>query len=146
MAAVQKTHADYTMAWICALPLEAAATTVMLNETHPKLSQPVVDDNVYILGEIAGHNIVIVCLPSGVYGTTSAATVAAQMRLTFPSVRFGLMVRIGGGVPSTRNDIRLGDIVVSKPTGALGGVMQYDYGKTTNRDDEPATASALTCN
>ena len=28
------------------------------------------------------------------------------------------------------NDIRLGDVVVSKPTGAWGGVVQYDYGKT----------------
>jgi nucleoside phosphorylase len=65
-----------------------------------------------------------------VYGTISAATVAAHMRTTFPSIRFGLMVGIGGGVPSTNNDIRLGDVVVSKPTGILGGVVQYDYGKT----------------
>ena len=40
------------------------------------------------------------------------------------------MVGIGGGVPSTNDDIRLGDVVVSKPTGVLGGVVQYDYGKT----------------
>ena len=70
------------------------------------------------------------CLPSGVYGTIPAATVAAHMRTTFPSIHFGLMVGIGGGVPSTNEDIRLGDIVVSKPTGILGGVVQYDYGKT----------------
>src|SRR6267378_5108144 len=70
------------------------------------------------------------CLPLGIYGTISAATVAAHMQTTFPSIRFGLMVGIGGGVLSTNNDIRLGDIVVSKPTGVLGGVVQYDYGKT----------------
>jgi hypothetical protein len=52
------------------------------------------------------------------------------MRITFPSIHFGLMVGIGGGVPSTKNDIRLGDIVVSEPTGTLGGVVQYDHGKT----------------
>ena len=40
------------------------------------------------------------------------------------------MVGIGGGVPSINGDIRLGDVVVSKPTGSLGGVAQYDYGKT----------------
>jgi len=84
----------------------------------------------YTLGEIAGHNIVIAYLPSGVYGTTSAATVAAQMRSTFPSIRFGLMVGIGGGVPSTKNGIRLGDIAVSCPAGTIGRVIQYDYGKT----------------
>ena len=124
------THENYTVAWICALPLEAAASKAMLDKIHPQLSQSVGDDNAYTLGEIFGHNIVVACLPSGVYGTISAATVAAHMRNTFPSIRFGLMVGIGGGVPSTNDDIRLGDVVVSKPTGALGGVVQYDYGQT----------------
>ncbi|KAJ5710545.1 hypothetical protein N7488_004701 [Penicillium malachiteum] len=40
------------------------------------------------------------------------------------------MIGIGGGVPSGSVDIRLGDVVVSKPTTNLGGVIQYDYGKT----------------
>jgi nucleoside phosphorylase len=40
------------------------------------------------------------------------------------------MVGIGGGVPSGKADIRLGDVVVSKPTRDSGGVIQYDYGKT----------------
>jgi nucleoside phosphorylase len=40
------------------------------------------------------------------------------------------MVGIAGGVPSpSTTDIRLGDVVVSKPTGVLPGVVQYDYGK-----------------
>ncbi|KAN0083920.1 hypothetical protein V8E54_003008 [Elaphomyces granulatus] len=123
-------HEDYTVAWICALPLEAAAAKAMLDNIHPQLSQPAGDDNAYILGEISGHNIVVACLPSGVYGIASAATVAAHRRISFPSIRFGLIVGIGGGVPSTKNDIRLGDVVVSKPAGVFGGVVQYDYGKT----------------
>ncbi|KAN0066856.1 hypothetical protein V8E54_015028 [Elaphomyces granulatus] len=129
MSAISMSHDDYTVAWICALPLEAAVAKVMLDKNHPQLSQPAGDDNAYTLGEISGYNIVVVCLPSGVYGIASAATVAAHMRITFPSIRFGLMVGIGGGVPNTNNDIRLGDVVVSKPTGAFGGVVQYDYGK-----------------
>ncbi|KAJ5758753.1 hypothetical protein N7520_005909 [Penicillium odoratum] len=41
------------------------------------------------------------------------------------------MVGIAGGIPHpSTTDIRLGDIVVSKPTGSTGGVIQYDYGKT----------------
>jgi nucleoside phosphorylase len=56
--------------------------------------------------------------------------VAMQMRSTFKWLRFGLMVGIGGGVPSEEDDIRLGDIVVSKPIGTSGGVIQYDFGKT----------------
>ncbi|KAN0087289.1 hypothetical protein V8E54_000977 [Elaphomyces granulatus] len=130
MSAILMTHEDYTVAWICALPLEAAAAKASVDKTHLQLSQSAGDDNAYTLGEISGHNVVIACLPSGVYGTVSAATVAANMRTTFPSIRFALMVGIGGGVPSTNNDIRLGDVVVSKPTGVLGGVVQYDYGKT----------------
>jgi nucleoside phosphorylase len=131
MSAIPIPREDYTVAWICALPLEAAAAKAMLDKTHPKLSQSTGDDNAYTLGEISGHNIVVACLPSGVYGTISAATVAAHMRTTFPFIRFGLMVGIGGGVPTAKNDIRLGDVVVSQPTSVLGtGVVHYDYGKT----------------
>jgi nucleoside phosphorylase len=40
------------------------------------------------------------------------------------------MVGIGGGAPSSAHDIRLGDVVVSQPSGTIGGVIQYDRGKT----------------
>ncbi|KAJ5504600.1 Tetratricopeptide-like helical [Penicillium fimorum] len=123
-------HDDYTVAWICALPLEMTAAKMMLDKLHHQLSQPKSDHNAYTLGSISGHNVVVACLPSGVYGTTSAAVVLAHMLLTFPSLRFGLMVGIGGGVPSKEADIRLGDVVISMPTASSGGVIQYDYGKT----------------
>ncbi|GAB1201981.1 hypothetical protein APSETT445_000579 [Aspergillus pseudonomiae] len=42
------------------------------------------------------------------------------------------MVGIGGGAPSEKVDIRLGDVVVSNPTRDFGGVIQYDYGKTVS--------------
>ncbi|KAB8277916.1 nucleoside phosphorylase domain-containing protein [Aspergillus minisclerotigenes] len=121
---------EYTIGWICALPLELAAAKAMLDEIHDSLCTPRNDQNNYILGNIGPHNIVVAGLPIGVYGTTSAATVATRMIATFPSIRFSLMVGIGGGVPSGTADIRLGDVVVSKPDGRLGGVVQYDYGKT----------------
>jgi NACHT, LRR and PYD domains-containing protein 3 len=54
-----------------------------------------------------------VCQQELVYGTIAAAIVVCRMRSTFPNIRFGLMVGIGGGVPSKKNDIRLGDVVVS---------------------------------
>jgi hypothetical protein len=38
---------------------------------------------------------------------------------------------LGGGVPSAEADIRLGDVVVSQPQGGSGGVVQYDFGKTS---------------
>ena len=67
---------DYTVAWICALPLEMAAAKGMLDKIHTDLPKHLHDHNIYTLGRIGEHNIVIACLPSGVYGTTSAATVA----------------------------------------------------------------------
>ncbi|GIJ87417.1 hypothetical protein Asppvi_006323 [Aspergillus pseudoviridinutans] len=122
-------HSDYTVSWICALPLETAAAKVMLDEVHASLPQPEADHNVYTLGTVSGHNVVVACLPLGVYGTISASNVVSHMVSTYPNIRFGLMVGIGGGVPS-KTDVRLGDVVVSKPTATSGGVIQYDYGKT----------------
>jgi hypothetical protein len=130
MPSTNLSHDDYAVAWVCALPLEMAAAKIMLKETHESLSQPPTDPNSYTLGTLSGHNIVIACLPSGVYGTTSATAVLAKMHSTFPSLKFALMVGIGGGVPSGNTDIRLGDVVVSMPSGTSGGMIQYDYGKT----------------
>ncbi|KAL4755678.1 nucleoside phosphorylase domain-containing protein [Aspergillus foveolatus] len=127
---VTKGPQDYTIGWICALPVEMAAARAMLDEIHDPLPTPVNDRNNYILGNIGPHNIVVACLPAGVYGITSATNVVTQMIATFESIQIGLMVWIGGGVPSSKADIRLGDLVVSKLTGKLGGVVQYDSGKT----------------
>jgi nucleoside phosphorylase len=103
----------------------------MLDERHGALPNLPQDQNTYTLGRIAKHNVVIACLPKSQIGTTSAASVATAMRISFPSIRFGLMVGIGGGVPSKKNDIRLGDVVIiSTPAGTKMGVVQYDFGKT----------------
>jgi nucleoside phosphorylase len=121
---------DYTVGWICALPTEMAAAEGMLDREHPDLPQSRHDMNQYSLGKIGEHNVVIACLPSGMYGTTSAAVVARDMQSSFPSLRFGLMVGIGAGVPKLPEyDIRLGDVVVGRPTSTNGGVIQYDLGK-----------------
>ncbi|KAK6336937.1 hypothetical protein TWF718_009726 [Orbilia javanica] len=122
-------HDCYSIGWICALPLEMAAARAMLDEVHEDLPNTSNDLNGYIFGVIGVHYVVIACLPSGVYGTTPAALVVSQMQSSFPSIRFYLMVGIGGGVPSSA-DIRLGDVVVSTPTGKCPGVVQYDRGKT----------------
>ncbi|OAX80909.1 hypothetical protein ACJ72_04757, partial [Emergomyces africanus] len=43
-------HKDYTIAWICAQPLEATAAEAMLDETHLDLPINPQDENTYILG------------------------------------------------------------------------------------------------
>src|SRR5271170_3163346 len=113
------------------LPIDLAAAQAMLGEQHHDLPQNSDDANTYTLGRIGDHNVVLACLPAGQTGTNSAAAVAMQMKSTFRAIRFGLMVGIGGGVPSAEADIRLGDIVVSQPGKGHGGVVQYDCGKST---------------
>ncbi len=119
------THRDYSVAWVCALTKELAAAIVMLDERHPDLPTQPSDRNAYTLGSIGDHNIAIACLPIGDIGNNPAATVATRMTSTFPSIRFWLMVGIGGGVPPK---VRLGDVVVSTPVYEYPGVVQWDIG------------------
>ncbi|KXH27538.1 hypothetical protein CSAL01_13333 [Colletotrichum salicis] len=114
----------YTVGWICALPTEFDAAQAFLDEEHddcPLVAQK--DNNNYALGKIGRYNVVIAVLPDGEYGTNAAGTVARDMLYSFPNVRIGLMVGIGGGVPSSRYDVRLGDVVVSSRNGGKGGVF-----------------------
>lgn len=124
-------YEDHTVGWVSALPVELAAATQMVDEIHHPLPQHESDTNIYTLGHIGTHNVVLACLPAGQTGTNSAAKVATLIRSTYPNLRFCLMVGIGGGVPSSGADIRLGDVVVGQPNSGRGGVVQYDYGKST---------------
>ncbi|KAL6836721.1 Pfs, NACHT and WD domain protein [Trichoderma sp. SZMC 28015] len=122
---------DYTVGWICAISTERVAAEAFLDEKHEGPEDVSAhDNNDYALGKMGRHNVVIAVLPDGEYGTASAATVARDMLHSFPNIRIGLMVGIGGGAPSAEHDIRLGDIVVSAPRNGRGGVFQYDFGKT----------------
>lgn len=125
MASKNLTYNDYTVGWVCALPKEQTAATAMLDQKHTDLPKPQHDHNTYTLGRVGEHNIVIACLPKGEVGNNAAATVVTWMTSTFPSIKFGVMVGIGGGVPP----VRLGDVVVSTPADGFGGVVQWDLGK-----------------
>ncbi|KAJ5419556.1 purine and uridine phosphorylase [Penicillium crustosum] len=120
-------HEDYTVGWVCALPKEIVAAKAMLDQVHPPLPQPPHDSNNYTLGRVGSHNVVIACLPLGELGNNSSASVATRLNSTFPGIKFGIMVGIGGGVPPS---VRLGDVVVSAPSNEFGGVVQWDFGKT----------------
>jgi nucleoside phosphorylase len=108
-----------------------APVKAILDRIHPSLPTQR-DQNSYTLGEMCGHNVVVAVLPE--IGNNAAAMTAVQLMNDFPSIRFGLLVGIGGGVPDEKegHDIRLGDVVVSKPTNSFGGVIQYDLGKETS--------------
>ncbi|KAJ5281488.1 hypothetical protein N7478_006860 [Penicillium angulare] len=119
---------QYRVAIICALPQEMMAVRALFDDLHPKdIPKDENDSNSYIFGRMAGHNVVTACLPSGEYGTNAASKVASDLQRSFPAVKFIFVVGIGGGVPSSKHDIRLGDVVVST------AIFQHDMGKVTSR-------------
>ncbi|UKZ64998.1 uncharacterized protein TrAtP1_006199 [Trichoderma atroviride] len=97
----------------------------MLDERHKDLQNPLSDENTYTLGRIGGHNIVIVGLPKGRIGTNDSAAVITRMASTFPNIKFGMMVGVGGGIPEKT---RLGDVVICSALGTNAGVVQHDMG------------------
>ncbi|KAH7193924.1 uncharacterized protein B0J16DRAFT_354466 [Fusarium flagelliforme] len=86
-------HDDFTVGWICALPVEMAAAEVMLDHIHEALPQHKSDTNTYTLGSIHGHNIVIACLPKGQYGSNNAASVSNHMARSFPQITYRLILQ-----------------------------------------------------
>lgn len=138
MSQLQYTYEDYTIGWVCALPNEQAAALFMLDERHEDLINPSNDQNAYTLGSIGKHKVVIAGLPRGRHGNNSSATVATRMISTFPNIRVGLMVGIGGGIPEKT---RLGDVVISCPSGTEPGVVQWDMGKAEHGGQFKRTGS-----
>ncbi|KAJ9659404.1 hypothetical protein H2198_003133 [Neophaeococcomyces mojaviensis] len=124
---------EYHVGIICALHIEMAAMRAMLDEEHGTFSKKAIHDhNTYFGGQIHNHNVVIACLPAGIDGVVAAGTVAKDMSRTFEQLRFGLLVGTGAGIPNLEAgvDVRLGDVVVSRPSGVYGGVVQYYRGKS----------------
>ncbi|CAH0032939.1 unnamed protein product [Clonostachys rhizophaga] len=124
-------HEDYTVGCVCAIATEYIAAQEFLDEEHEPLESLHNDTNDYALGRVGKHNVVIAVLPEGQYGIANASSVASNMVRSFPHLRIGLMVGIGGG---------LGDVVVSTVTGSHGAVFQYDYGKAVQGQEFQSTS------
>ncbi|KAJ5701399.1 ankyrin [Penicillium malachiteum] len=109
---------EYTVGWIC-------AQKAFLDEKHEEPDPlPSEDNNQYACGRMGKHKVVIAVLPIGEYGVSSAASVARNMLRSFPNIRIGLLVGIGGGAPSFKHDVHLVDIVVRAPgEGNFGKVI-----------------------
>ncbi|PSK58664.1 hypothetical protein B9Z65_6679 [Elsinoe australis] len=107
--------AQFTIGCICALIIESIAVAIFLDEEYEGSIEwrEIHDNNDCTLGRIGQHNIVIALCPGDQDGLVPAASVARDLARTFPSIRVTLLVGIGGGAPSAKNDIRLGDVVVS---------------------------------
>ncbi|KAJ5100273.1 hypothetical protein N7456_006325 [Penicillium angulare] len=111
------------IAIFCALSLEADAMIARFDETwdHEKCDG---DNNSYTLGRIGHHPVLLVHMPR--IGKASASSAAANLRLSFPHIRVGLLVGICAGVPKSRTskrDIILGDVIVGTH------IVQTDFGR-----------------
>jgi hypothetical protein len=140
---------SFTVAWITALPHELAACRAMFDEIYKNSPKDFVkhngDDKTYSWGRVEKHFVVVVCLPAGGYGTISAAVVAQALRSSLPHIRIGMMIGIGAGIPGealkddstfcVQHEIKLGDVVISEPSGTSGGVVQLDLMKMREADD-----------
>ncbi|KAJ5936732.1 hypothetical protein N7466_003182 [Penicillium verhagenii] len=117
---------DYTIGWVCGRETEMEAAKLLLDEVHEKSHLGLTDFNAYVVGKMGEHNIVITRLTPCQPGRRNSLRLLSKFR----SIRVVLMVGIGGGIPKRgAPDIRLGDVVVGKPTRTHGGVVQFDYGR-----------------
>jgi nucleoside phosphorylase len=137
MAPSRPSNGHYLIAWVCVLEIELTTARNMLDQQYKCPPVEPNEPNSYIYGRIQEHNIVLACLPSGQYGSSSIVRLVSTLRATFPSLQFVLLVGIGGGVPSPAHDIRLGDVVVNLPSNSHGGVVQYDMGSSTQGMTQP---------
>lgn len=136
---------QFTIGCICALPTESIAVATFLDEEYegPIEWKELHDNNDYTLGRIDQHKVVIAACPGGQDGVVPAATVARDLARTFPNIRVTLLVGIGGSAPSAKNDIRLGDVVVSRGTSTFPAVLQYDKGKQRQPVEKSTRTSEL---
>ncbi|KAK4119383.1 purine and uridine phosphorylase [Parathielavia appendiculata] len=124
-------RADFEIAVICALPIEADAVDALFDHHWDDDGAPYDkaggDPNAYSTGAIGRHNVVLAHMPG--MGKASAAAVAANCRASFPNIKLALVVGVCGVVPfrpggsgGTAETV-LGDVIVSD------GVVQYDLGR-----------------
>ena len=117
---------DFTVAVICALPLEYDAVSYIYDEfwdeDGDQYGRADGDTNSYTTGRIGDHNVVLALLPR--MGKANAASAAASLRSSDSQIRLALLVGVCGGVPRHDNgEVFLGDVVISRT------VVQYDLGR-----------------
>ncbi|RDW87359.1 phosphorylase superfamily protein [Coleophoma crateriformis] len=120
---------DFTVAIICALPLEYNAVSLLFDkfwdEDGDHYGRAAGDPNSYTTGRIGKYDVVLALLPH--MGKVNAASSAASIRSSYGGLQLALLVGICGGVPrsgmGSEEEILLSDVVISKT------VVQYDLGK-----------------
>ncbi|KAF3929710.1 hypothetical protein AA313_de0207031 [Arthrobotrys entomopaga] len=126
---------NYKVLWFAPLDIDTRAAVLMLDNRHQgRFPVHQGDDYIYIPGDMCGLNVVIAFLPKGTpYGTSSPASLAGQIKKTFPHLWFGMLVGVAAGLPNLAceppRDIRLGDVLVGAPEDfERPGALAYDWG------------------
>jgi nucleoside phosphorylase len=82
---------EFTIAIICALPLEAEPVEALFDETYDRLSafykKQSGDDNAYFNGRIRSHNVALCLMPR--MGKGNAASVAASLKISYRRITSG---------------------------------------------------------
>ncbi|KAL3485592.1 hypothetical protein BJX62DRAFT_242816 [Aspergillus germanicus] len=138
---------EFTIAIICALPLEAEAVEALFDDVYDVLGRTYGkrdgDANSYINGRIGRHNVVLCYMPE--MGKVSAAIVAANAKATYRKLELALVVGICGGVPKYKDkEIFLGDAIVADSVVGYGFGKQYPGGfqsKPVSRISSPEIRS-----
>ncbi|KAK4165491.1 purine and uridine phosphorylase [Cladorrhinum sp. PSN259] len=125
----------YTVGWIALNADEITAARLVFQSEHESLPRLPMDDNVYILGDVEGHNVVVAFPGMGQMGTAVASHVTTNMMRTFVNIDFVLVVGAASGAPGPSDpsdplkDLRLGDVVVGFPAKDGLSALQIDRGR-----------------
>ncbi|GAW23123.1 hypothetical protein ANO14919_126730 [Xylariales sp. No.14919] len=130
---------DYVIGWTCAIRCEFDAARLFLDEIYHGYETKHIVPDPYFCGRIGRYKIVVFLLPPAFFPheyrsltithESYETAIKAVMR-GFPKIRTVLAVGIGGGAPTQKNDIQLGDVVVGLARGTNKSVFTYDIGET----------------
>lgn len=121
-----RTRNDFTIAILCALPVESEAVEAVFDETYGRLGNSFGkvpgDANTYVNGRIGKHNVVLCRMPG--QGKPIAATVATSLRISYRQIKLALVVGACSGAPSAGGkNLYLGDVLISD------NLIEYDFGR-----------------
>lgn len=127
----RRQFSDYNIVFFCPLVVEQQAACLMLDEIHDDEPPRNIGQTIaYTFGRIASYNVAIAAYPGGEAGIGISGSMVTEAQRDFGKhLEFGVLLGIGAGTPSSKRDIRLGDVAVAYPNKDNGGIVGYDMKK-----------------
>lgn len=134
---------QYTIGIICAHDKEMLASQCLLDENHGEINGPHPNyPKLYTLGRLSEHNVVLCNIPID-RGAHFAVTAFKHMLATFRNLKCNVLLGTGAGVPSQKNDIRLGDVVIGVPVTKYGEIVQHQASNVVESEGYELTGSPI---